>query len=68
MRESKWFHFHCEKKSAAASKLRNTSFKSPLDEINVFNWDLRLLLSQLDIEGINTTVKNSFIYFGYNAK
>ena len=27
------------KKSAAAAKLRNAAFKSPLDEINVFNWD-----------------------------
>ena len=69
MRESQnGFTSTAKKKSAAATKLRNASFKSPLDEINVFNWDLRLLLSHLDIEGINITVKNRFINFGSNAK
>ena len=35
---------------------------------SMFLIGIALLLSKKGIEGINATVKNSFIYFGYNAK
>ena len=62
MRESKWFHFHCEKNQLLQQNCE-TLRSSHRWMKSMFLIGIALLLSKKGIEGINTADKNSFNCF-----